>query len=212
LSWLTLLSHDKPRLVAAVGVQLLFEPREMAEEVRLRASQGAKTVKLLPGFYFEYPDDRAFWPMYEAAEDLGLAITSDTGTLGADESGVCYGEPIRFTAVLENFPRLRMVMAHFASAFWDQRVELALRFPNLYFDISGGFDAPHMEVRDGHRALNIGDAVRILRKVGIERFMFGSDGPRFRFQPAVEQVLGLDLTDAEKRALLADNARQIYRI
>src|ERR1043166_8307938 len=55
--WLAQLARDNPRLVPAVGVQKLFSPEEMVEEVRLRASQGARTVKLLPGMYFEYPDD-----------------------------------------------------------------------------------------------------------------------------------------------------------
>jgi predicted TIM-barrel fold metal-dependent hydrolase len=210
--WLTQLATTNPRLVPAVGVQKLFSPAEMEEEVRLRASQGARTVKLLPGFYFEYPNDPAFWPMYRAAEELGLAITSDTGTLGLQESGECYGEPVRFAAVLQSFPRLKIVMAHFPSAFWDERVELAQQFPNLYFDLSGSFDAPHMEVRDEHRALNIADAERVLRKVGVQRFMFGSDGPRFKFQPALEQILALRLSTDEKRAILADNARRIYGI
>jgi predicted TIM-barrel fold metal-dependent hydrolase len=210
--WLIQIGKANPRLVPAVGIQKLFSSEQMVEEVRVRAALGARTVKLLPGFYFEYPDDRAFWPMYEEAQALGLAITSDTGTLGFQESGAYYGEPIRFVDVLEAFPRLRVVMAHFPSAFWDERVELALRYPNLYFDVSGSFGAPHLEVRDEHRALAFDDAVRVLRKVGVERFMFGSDGPRFRFQPALQQVLALDLTESEKRAILAGNARRIYGI
>jgi predicted TIM-barrel fold metal-dependent hydrolase len=210
--WLCQLHASDPRLIPAVGIQKLFSPDDMVEEVRLRAAQGARTVKLLPGMYFEYPNDRAFWPMYAACEELGVAITSDTGTLGSDESGICYGEPANFAEVLASFPRLTLVMAHFPSAFWDQRVELARRFPNLCFDISGGFNGPHREVRDGHRALAVEDAVRVLRSVGVERFMFGSDGPRFRFQPALEQVLSLDLDADEKQAVLATNARRIYRI
>jgi predicted TIM-barrel fold metal-dependent hydrolase len=212
--WLCELHATNPRLVPAVGIQKLFSPDQMVEEVRRRAAQGARTVKMLPGLYFEYPQDRAFWPMYAVCQDLGVTITSDTGTLGEPEAGVYYGEPAHFEDVLQAFPRLTLVMAHFPSAFWDERVELAMHYDNLAFDISGGFLrlAPHMEVRDEHRALAVEDAVRIMRKVGIERFMFGSDGPRFRFQPALEQVLALDLTDAEKKALLADNARRIYRI
>lgn len=209
--WLCQLAQANPRVVPSVGVQKTLSPQEMADEVRLRAGQGAKTVKLLPGMYLEYPNDRAFWPMYETAQELGLAITSDTGTLGAD-SGVIYGQPANFAEVLESFPRLRVVMAHFPSAFWDERVELALRFPNVFFDTSGSFNAHGVEVRDGHRALALDDAPRIMRKVGIERFMFGSDGPRFLFHPELEQILAMDLTDAEKKAVLAENAKRIYRI
>jgi predicted TIM-barrel fold metal-dependent hydrolase len=210
-AWLSEVASANPRLAVAVGVQKLLTPDEMVQEVRLRASQGARSVKMLPGFYYEYPNDRAFWDMYAECEKLGLAVTSDTGTLG-QESGTCFGEPVNFTDVLESFPRLTLVMAHFPSAFWDERVELARRYANLFFDISGGFNADGLEVRDGQRALPLEDAARVLRRVGVDRFVFGSDGPRFLFQPALEQVLALELTDGDKQAILAENAKRIYRL
>jgi hypothetical protein len=137
---------------------------------------------------------------------------SDTGTLGQPDCGVAYGEPANFAEVLEAFPRLRLVMAHFPSAYWDERVALAHQFPNLYFDTSGSFYAENIEVRDGYRAAALDDATRLIRSVGADRFMFGSDGPRFLFQPQLEQIIGLDLTDDERQMILAGNARRIYRI
>lgn len=103
-------------------------------------------------------------------------------------------------------------MCHFASAFWDERLEMAKRFPNLHFDISGGFNAPYVKTRDGNRAIAEEDAARIMRKAGIEKMMFGSDGPSRMVQPYLEQILRLDLTDQEKRMILAENARRIYKI
>jgi predicted TIM-barrel fold metal-dependent hydrolase len=210
--WMCRTAAENPRLVPAISMQALFTPEEMVTELRLRVGQGAKIVKMLPGMYYEYPDDRKFWPLYSACAELGVTIVSDTGTLGQQESGIAYGEPARFAGVLESFPGLRLVMAHFPSAFWDQRAALARTYPNLYFDTSGSFNAPHTEVRDGRRAAAIEDAVRLMREVGIGRFMFGSDGPRFLLQPQLEQILGLDLADDEKQLVLAGNARSIYRI
>jgi hypothetical protein len=210
--WLCELGSQNPRVVPSIGMQGLFSSEEMVEEVRLRAGQGARAVKILPGMYHEAPEDHRFWPLYGTCQELGIPITSDTGTLGVAETGVAYGQPMRFLEVLEAFPRLTIVMAHFPSAYWDERVALARRFENLHFDISGGFNDDHLEVRDGDRALAVDDAVRIMRSVGVERFLFGSDGPRFLLQPALEQVLGLDLTDIEKALVLAGNARRVYRI
>jgi uncharacterized protein len=210
--WICRTAAENPRLVPAISMQKVFTPEEMVEELRLRVSQGARIVKMLPGMYFEHPADKAFWPLYEACAELDVAVVSDTGTLGQPESGTAYGEPVNFADVLAAFPGLRLVMAHFPSAFWDERVALAQRFPNLYFDTSGSFNAEHIEVRDGHRAAAVEDAVRLIRGVGVERFMFGSDGPRFLFQPQLEQILGLDLTDDERQMVLAGNARRIYRI
>lgn len=220
--WLCQVSKENPRIVAGIGIQKLLTPQEMIEEVELRVAQGAKAVKLLPGMYSHYPNDHAFWPMYEKCQELGIPVTSDTGTSGElSPEGVCYGEPINFIEVLESFPRLTLVMAHLASAFWDERVEMARRYPNLYFDMSGGFNRPHGGeeegreagiARDGHRACAEEDAVRIIRKVGAVRIMWGTDGPRVMARLWIEQVLRLDLTDEEKRMILAGNAKRIYKI
>lgn len=218
--WLCEFSKQEPRVRAGIGIQKLLTAEEMVEEVDLRAAQGAGAVKLIPGWYREFPNDRHYWPMYARCEELRIPVVSDTGLLGLGRHGaypgednrVCYGEPLLFAEVLHAFPRLTVVMAHFGSAFWDERVELAMRYPQLVFDISGGFDAPGFRARDGHRALHEEDAARVMRRIGIERFMFGSDGPHVMLQPYLEQVLRLGFDDAELALLLAGNARRIYDI
>jgi predicted TIM-barrel fold metal-dependent hydrolase len=217
--WLCKLSQQQPRIVAGIGVQKLLTPEELVAEVELRAAAGARAVKILPGWFHEYPNDRAFWPMYQRCAELGLTVVSDTGTIGLgrhqahpeEDNKICYGQPVHFTEVLQSFPDLTLVMAHFPSAFWDERLELARAFPNLMFDISGGFQGDGFAARDGHRAITESDAPRIMRKVGIERFMFGTDGPTVMIQPGLEQLLRLDLTDGEKQMILADNAHRIYK-
>lgn len=218
--WLTDVAARHPRVIAAIGIQGIMGSEEMIAELELQVSRGAKAVKLIPGFFREFPNDRVFWPLYERCQELGVVVVSDTGSLGVgrhraypgEYNEICYGEPRLFEDVLVDFPDLCLVMAHFPSSYWDQRVELAARFENLHFDTSGGFDAPWMQVRDGHRAIDEADAVRIMRHVGIERFMFGSDGPHVMLQPYVEQALRLDMTEVEREALLAGNARRVFSI
>jgi len=218
--WLCGVSRRDPRIRAGIGIQKLLTPDEMVEEVELRVAQGAAAVKMIPGWYREFPHDRAYWPMYERCQELGIPVVSDTGLLGVGHHGaypgednrIAYGEPYAFEAVLQSFPRLTLVMAHFGSAYWDERMDLAMRYPQLVFDISGGFDAPGFHARDGHRALHEEDAARVLRRIGIDRFMFGSDGPHVMLQPYLQQVLRLGFTDDELAPLLAGNARRVYGI
>ena len=212
-AWACDVGAQNDRLIPFIGVQTLLGPDGAAEEVRRGHERGAKGVKLQPGMNQFLPTDRDLWPMYETAEELGLPILTDSGTYGAPApDGRPFGEPVNFVDVLEAFPRLTLVMAHFASAYWDERVELAQRYANLHFDVSGGFHAPYLEVRDGGRALREEDAARVMRKVGVERFMFGTDGPSVMPQPYIEQILRLDLTDEEKAMILAGNCRRLYRV
>lgn len=210
--WICELGTSNKRLVPTLAIHKIFTPEEMVDEVRKGAAGGARAVKMLPGLYHEYPYDEAFWPMYAACQELGLCIISDSGTLGEKDAGIAYGEPKNFTRVLEDFPRLNVILAHFASAYWDERMVMAKKFPNLFFDISGNFREHGIEVRDGERALAFEDGPRIMREVGMDRFMFGTDGPRSPFHASLEQALRLKIDPAERAMLMADNARRIYGI
>jgi predicted TIM-barrel fold metal-dependent hydrolase len=216
------------RLLPFIGMSDDLESASaMAEEIALRASQGAKGVKMHPGQFSCFPDDEVFWPMYEKCQELGLPVLSDSGPwphshlmmmypnpLGfkLHEPNQNYAEPKNFARVLEAFPKLTLIMAHLGSAWWDERVELAQQYPNLVFDTSQGFAAPDQIPVVAHRSLAEEDAVRIFRKIGVERIMFGSDFPGIAPQPQLEQILRLPLTDAEKRMILAENARRILKI
>ena len=217
-----------PRLLPFIGMSDdLGGPEAMVEEVVLRASQGAKGVKMHPGQFSYYPDDEIFWPMYEKCQELGLPILSDSGPwphshlvfeypnpLGSKlpENQRDFAEPKNFARVLEAFPRLTLILAHLGSAWWDERVELAQKYPNVYFDTSQGFSAPDQLPVVARRSLAEEDVVRVFRKIGIDRIMFGTDLPGIPLQPQLEQLLRLSFTDEEKGKILSGNAKRILRV
>ena len=199
----------------------------MAQEVELRASQGAKGIQMHPGRFVFFPDDEELWPAYEKCQELGLPIIADSGPWPAShvlvrystpvfesstESSVDYGEPKIWSKVAEAFPKLTIILAHLGSAWWDERVELARDYPNIYFDTAQGFSAADQIPYISHRSLAEEDAVRIFRKIGVERIMFGTDGPGIAPQPQVEQLLRMPLTDEEKKMVFSENAKRILNI
>ncbi len=220
--WVCQVSQRFPRLIPFVCMAKdLGDSKAIVEELTLRFGQGAKGVKLHPGMHCFYPNDRELWPMYQQCQQLGLPVLADSGPwdvprviVGAashlHQPRKDYGEPNNFEEVLRDFPRLTLVLAHLGSAWWDERVELALKYPNVYFDISQGFAAP--DRMRSHRGLPEEDAVRIMRKIGIERIMFGTDGPAAPIEPQREQFFRLPLEDEEKRMILAENAKRILNI
>ncbi|MAG15137.1 MAG: hypothetical protein CL874_04580 [Dehalococcoidales bacterium] len=217
-----------PRLLPFIGMSNDFGSGEaMAEEVTLRASQGAKGVKLHPGQFSYFPNDKMSWPMYEKCQELSLPVLSDSGPWPHSHLMMVYpnplglelhktkrefAEPDNFARVLEAFPRLTLILAHLGSAWWDERLELAQKYPNVYFDTSQGFAAPDRIPVVAHRGLAEEDAVRVFRKIGVERIIFGTDFPGIDPQPQLEQIIRLPLTDEEKRMILVENAQRILRI
>ncbi len=222
--WVCQIGQRYPRLIPFVCMAKdLGDSKAIVDELTLRYKQGAKGVKLHPGMHAFYPDDKEFWPMYEKCQELDLPVLGDSGpwdvprilvgsSLHLHKTTKDYGEPKNYERVLEDFPKLTLVLAHLGSAWWDVKVELSQKYPNVYFDISQGFCAPDHNPHAPHRGLAEEDAVRIMRKIGTERIMFGTDGPAVLIEPQMESFLRLPLTDAERKMILAENAKRILHI
>ena len=224
--WGCEMSRRFPRLIPFICISNdLGDAEAILEEVVLRASQGAKGVKLHPGIFSVFPDDEELWPMYQKCQEMELPVLADSGpwptsnvlttyrlSYPMSQSNRDYGEPNNFARVLEAFPRLTLILAHLGDAWWDERVELAQKYPNVYFDTSRGFSSPDRIPASPHRRLAEEDTVRIMRKIGVERIMFGTDSPGNTPEPQLEQLLRLPLNDEEKRMILSENAKRILHI
>jgi len=200
---------------------------DMVKEVEVRVGQGAKGIKLHPGMFCFFPDDEVMFPAYDKCQELGLPILADSATwptphtlvefpspvmAAAQGEVIDYGEPKNWARVAETFPKLTIILAHLGSAWWDERVELAQKYTNIYFDTSQGFNAPDRIPYSPHRGLAEADVPRIFRKIGMDRILFGTDFPAIAPQLQMEQILRLPLTDEEKQKVLAGNARRVLRL
>lgn len=209
--WICEAHRADPRLVPCVYIDPVLFGDAAIEELERCAAAGARGVKMHPDISGFSPNDRSLWPLLARLQELDLPVVFDTGAnvLGERED---HGRPALFVDLLHAFPRLRVVLAHFASAYWDERLALAERFPNLYFDTAGGFNTPERAARSGIRALAEVDAVRVLRQVGLHRVMFGSDAPGSDVSWQAYQAVRLGLDPHERRALLAGTAREVFRL
>jgi len=209
-AWCCELGAREPRLIPfpCVDIGIFYDVTVMMEELETRLAEGARGIKLHPGLGHYFPGDERMFPLYERLQEADIPVLSDTGSLSPAPEGGVYGEPLEFVPVFEQFPRLRFIMAHAASAFWDERVPIAERFPQVYFDLAGGFQGPGHHARDGHRACPIDDAPRFLRALGIDRVLWASDAPGHEAGPQLRSFMSIPLTDDERERVLAKNARE----
>jgi predicted TIM-barrel fold metal-dependent hydrolase len=210
--WLCELSRREPRIIPFAMADPVLFGGGVVEEVSGAIQRGARGLKMHPNICGHLPVDPRAMPIYDFCESKNIPILTDTsGRTGAD--GIAWGYPSYWSDVLSSHRSLRLILAHLPNGRWDEMVELANKFENCWFDISGGFvDATHSP--GSHNQLTAEEAPRILRKVGIERILFGSDAPagEREITTSAVQLLQLDLRDDEKEAILYQNARKFFDV
>lgn len=169
----------------------------VAEEIRQAQDAGLKGLKLHPLYQGFRVDEERCFPLYEAVQDSGLPLLvhagEDIAFPGADEAA-----PRRFVPVLRNFPRLRLVLAHFGG--WRTYGEFleTLAGSDVFIDTSfaAGFCAPAQ--RDA-----------ILKRHDTRRILFASDSPWGGLAAQIDYVRQMPVSDAVKERIFWDNGMEL---
>lgn len=202
--WLCELARSDPHFYPLIGVDphvmsVADNVAHLGEMVR----EGARGIKIHPPVQRLDLADHGLWPIFETCDRLGLVIVSHSGP-SRDGSG--RGTPESFRPVLDAFPQLRIVLAHMGGQSWRQLPAIARDYPGLHFDLCeiiewlGGTTAPTRE-----------EFADLIRTVGPDRVMMGSDFPWYDIDHTVDLVLDLPgLSQAEKHAILGETAAAFF--
>ena len=180
------------------GLSVHPRGKRRIEELREHATKGARFMKLHPTVQAFYPDDPDMMPLYEEAQSLGVALVFHGGRAGIEpESRLRYAMPRHYEAVLANFPRLQVVLAHSGARDSAAMVDMARRYPNAWLDIHGQ---------------GVSKLQEIIEASGGERLLFGTDWPFYHMGMSLAKVL-LCTQQPQHKALrqriLRDNALQL---
>jgi len=93
---------------------------------------GMKGFKLMPSAGFK-PNDSLCFPFYEKCAEWGVPIMFHSGGL---EFNWEYSSPNLIASAAEEFPEVKMIMAHAGLESWEQCRLACAALPNVYMDIS----------------------------------------------------------------------------
>jgi uncharacterized protein len=182
-----------------------LSPEGNVEHLREMAERGARGVKLHPVVQKFEANDPRMHPVYRACTEMGLAVLSHTGPARGGEP---FAEVPAFAPMLAEFPGLTVLLAHLGGGKWQDTLAVAQAFPNVAFDLceiiewAGAPNAPTAE-----------ELATLIRDVGPDRVVLGSDYPWYEPAHTAELVLSLPvLSQAEKNAILGENAARILRL
>jgi predicted TIM-barrel fold metal-dependent hydrolase len=162
------------------------------EEIERIISLGLKGIKLHPDMQRFNIDDERMMKIYALLEGR-LPVVFHTG-----DYRYPYSHPSRLAGVLDRFPALVCVAAHFGG--WSLQ-DLAMEYLKdrfCYLDISSSL--PFLGKKR---------AAELIRFYGSERFLFGSDYPMWDPSACLEEFMELDLSAAERENILYKNALRI---
>ncbi|MBW2284622.1 MAG: amidohydrolase [Deltaproteobacteria bacterium] len=208
--WTCRMAQRHEKLIAFLSVDPIMGRDAMMEELLDKINhQGARGLKIHPGEGRFFPDDPSLQPVYEFLEKRGLPVISHGG-LDIVNPDPDYTRPSAFSRVLERYPGLTLVIAHLGKNFFDESVKMAEKYANVFFDTSTAIPGDKIgRPLDGHSPLSNEEAVDLIRRIGIDRVMFGTDYPWYHPLWDLKRFLELDFIDAEKEALLGGNAKRI---
>lgn len=186
------LSMKDPRIIPFGSVHI--DSKDCLEELARVKKLGMKGIKLHPDYQGFFIDDPRAYPVYQQCADLGLIVVIHAGT-DPVSPGVIHAEPKAIARVLERFPRLTLVAAHFGGTdCWDDVLRYLVG-KQVYLDT----------------ALSAGNipaekALQIIRAHGAHRILFGSDCPWHSSAMDLAFIRSLGLREEEEAMIFSENA------
>ncbi|GAA3724337.1 hypothetical protein HDA32_002909 [Spinactinospora alkalitolerans] len=186
-----------------------WQGRAAAGRVRTLVDEyGVKGFKFHPSLQGFEPNDRAFYPVYEAVAEAGVPALFHTGQtgIGAGLPGghgikLRYSDPMLLDDVAADFPELTIIMAHPSVPWQDAAISSATHKSNVYIDLSGW--SPKYFPPQLVRAAN-----SMLR----HKVLFGSDFPVIQPDRWMRDFDGLEIKDEVRPLILKGNALEVLGI
>lgn len=204
--WTCDIAKTHSSLIPFISIDPIMDAGSMVKAIEEGVASGAKGIKLHPGAGHYFPNERALWPGYKKAQDLGLPLIAHCG-LFPNPRNKEFAQPGHFEDVAINFPKLKLGLAHLGNGFWEETRTLAQKYSNLFFDCSVAITP-----REGHPSLKTDELVEFMRFIGVQRIIFGSDFPFFDPVDCVRKLEELPLTVEEKRLIFSENAKRILEL
>ncbi|MCM1023602.1 MAG: amidohydrolase family protein [Prevotella sp.] len=172
---------------------------DVPAELDRAMSLGLKGVKLHPDFQRFNADGEKAMAIYEAAAERGLPVLIHMGDSRTD-----FSKAGRLVNVLERFPELEVIAAHFGGwSEWDASAEILGdgRFKHLWTDCSSSLYAMSPE-----------HAKRLIDAYGADRVLFGTDYPMWTASEELERFDKIPLTEGEREMILHENAERLLKL
>lgn len=170
-------------------------------------------VKLYLGYEEFYANNEKLSPLYRFCENEGYPVICHTGVLEVGYKGLLkYSHPLTIDEVANEFPRLKIVIAHMGNPWILDCGAVMLKNQNVYMDLSGFFDE-YQPIRKEQVDYFIKRLWEFRQFVGeFKKCLFGTDWPLYNQKEYLDAVLKLPLRKEESDLLFWKNAQKVFNL
>ncbi len=168
---------------------------DLMDEVDFICRTGLRGIKMHPDCQKFPIDDERLFPVYEEIQGK-LPVILHMGDQRFD-----YSHPARLRRVLDMFPKLQVIAAHFGGYTMHEEACQLLRDKECFFDVSSSL-----------MFMGKGVAEHYVNLYGAERFVYGSDYPMWDPEVEMERFLRLDLTADQFEQIAHKTAEYILQL
>ncbi len=167
----------------------------LCEEVEFIMDKGLKGIKMHPDSQVFALDDPRLFPAYDMIQGK-LPVILHMGDQRYD-----YSHPQRLRRLLEQFPKLQVIAAHFGGySMYETAAEL-LSDKDCFFDVSSSL-----------MFMEEGVAEKFINHYGADRFVYGSDFPMWNPAKEMARFKALKLTDRQFEQISHETAQYLLQL
>lgn len=181
---------------------------DAADKARRLGELGAKGFKFHPTVQAFKPNDRTYYPIYEAISELGVPALFHTGQTGIGSGlpggrglKLRYSNPMYLDDVAADFPDLTIIMAHPSVPWQDEAISIAQHKSNVYIDLSGWLPKyiPASLIHAANRMLK-------------HKVLFGSDYPVLSPDRWIASFDELEIRPDVRPLIMKENAARVLNL
>ncbi len=166
----------------------------MEAEVEEIIALSLKGVKLHPDIQKIALDDPRMHKIYSLCEGR-LPMLLHTGDYRYD-----FSNPNRMMPILEQYPNLTVIGAHFGGwSVWEEATKQLRKYKNFLVDCSSSL-----------YAITPQKALELIDAYGTERVLFGTDYPLWRPEEEIERFMQIELSEKEREDIFYNNAAKLF--
>jgi len=155
-------------------------PRALEYAIKELGMHGLKISPVYGGYD---PWCSEAWRIYQLCSRLRIPLLWHQSAAYASDSTLEHGNPILLDRIAREFPKLRMIVAHFGQPWIGETVVLLRKHPQIFADLSARF----------HRKWQLYNALMLALDYKVtNQLLFGSDFPLRTTSDALKEFRGIN--------------------